>query len=749
MNILIIVESPTKEKSFAKYLKDQKDKYVIASSKGHIRDLATSGKGGLGVDLENGFKPTYRISRKQDKDKVVKELEVAVKKADKVILATDPDREGESIAWHLADTLKLDVETTERIEFFEITKEKILAALDNPRKINMDMVQSQEARRILDRIVGFMLSKILNKKVHAPAGGRVQSVALRFVIERELEVLAFDPQSYFTIETELITPKQKLPLELTAFQNQTLKNTDDKTDANGYRKIIPLSTEDIAKSYIAKLPKEVTLKEVVITSKKKDSKAAFRTSTLQQEASSHKDLRFSPQKTQSVAQSLYEGVSIGDETVGLVTYIRTDSDRLSDAFITEASEFITKTYGPEYLSDKPKAKTAILQSQDAHEAIRPTSLSRTPEMMAAYLEPDQLKLYRIIYARAVASLMTGKKYDVTTYTFQGADLTFKAQGSVVTFEGYTKAYPVVEEDEGSQLPQLFKGQTFPLVFKELKPHTTSGPSRYSEAKLIQEMEYRGIGRPSTYAATISRLKDHHYVSVKSHTLYPNPEAHAAMKYLMTYFQYLVNPTYTSEMELKLDEVKDGEVKRLDLLNDFYQHFKAQYDQAGDLAKDDPALNFYGSCPKCKENNRQGTIIPRRSRFGVFLGCDQYPTCDFISNDVPLPWEKENPTDKEDEEENGKTVFKSNRVAAEPIGKDCPACGKPLLKRFAKRGGRPFVGCSGYPSCKHLENLDGTVIVLKERPAKKSYKGSKATQDTTETKETKPSKKPKTKKAKSA
>lgn len=724
MNILIIVESPTKEKSFAKYLKDQKDKYIIASSKGHIRDLATSGKGGLGVDIENGFKPTYRISRKQDKDKVVKELESAVKKADKVILATDPDREGESIAWHLADTLKLDVEKTERIEFFEITKEKILAALQNPRKINMDMVQSQEARRILDRIVGFMLSKILNKKVHAPAGGRVQSVALRFVIERELEVLAFNPQTYFTIETELDTPKQKLPLELTAYQNQSLKNTDDKTDPNGYRKIIPLSTEEIAKGYIEKLPKEVTLKEVVITSKKKESKAAFRTSTLQQEASSHKDLRFSPQKTQSVAQSLYEGVSIGEETVGLVTYIRTDSDRLSDAFVAEASDFITKTYGPEYLSDKPKAKTAILQSQDAHEAIRPTSLSRTPDMMAAYLEPDQLKLYRLIYARAVASLMTAKKYDVTTYTFQGGDFTFKAQGSVVTFEGYTKAYPVVEEDEGSQLPQLFKGQNFPLAFKELKSHTTSGPSRYSEAKLIQEMEYRGIGRPSTYAATISRLKDHHYVSVKSHTLYPNPEAHAAMKYLMTYFQYLVNPTYTSEMELKLDEVKDGEVTRIDLLNDFYQHFKAQYDQAGDLAKDDPALHFYGSCPKCKENNRQGTIIPRRSRFGVFLGCDQYPTCDFISNDVPLPWEKENPSDKEDDEENGKPVFKSTKVAAEPIGKDCPKCGKPLMKRFAKRGGRPFVGCSGYPDCRHLENLDGTEIILKERPNKKFGKTSK-------------------------
>jgi len=744
MNILLIVESPTKQTSFAKYLKDQDNHYTIASSKGHIRDLKISGIGGFGVDIDNGFKPTYRIIK--GKEDIVKELEKEVKKVDKVILATDPDREGESIAWHLADALKLDVATTDRIEFYEITKEKIIDALSRPRKINMDMVMSQEARRILDRIVGFMLSKILNKKVYAPAGGRVQSVALRFVIEREMEVLAFHPQTYFTIETELTTPKLPLPLELVAFQQQALKNTDDKTDPSGYRKIIPISTEAIAQSFIDKLPQALTLQEVLITSKKKESKAAFRTSTLQQEASSHKDLRFSPQRTQSVAQGLYEGVTIGDENVGLITYIRTDSDRLSDTFIAEASSFIQTTYGQDYLSDKPKSKTAILQSQDAHEAIRPTSITRTPEMMAAYLTTDQLKLYRLIYSRALASLMTPKKYDVTTYTFKGGDFTFRAQGSVVTFEGYTKAYPVVEDDEGSQLPQLFKGQSFPLVFKELKPHATSGPSRFSEAKLIQEMEYRGIGRPSTYAATIARLKDHHYVSVKSHTLYPNPEAHAAMKYLMTYFQYLINPTYTSEMELKLDEVKDGEVTRLDLLNDFYTHFKAQYELAGDLPSDDPALHFYGSCPTCKV----GTIVPRRSRFGVFLGCNKYPTCKFVSNDVPLPWIKENPSEGEDQEDgNGKGVFQSKKPVAEPIGKDCPLCGKPLIKRFAKRGGRPFVGCSGFPSCRHLENVDGTVIVLKERPVKKSAKSAKAAKPEKATKTDQVAKTPKAKKTKKA
>jgi DNA topoisomerase-1 len=718
MDILLIVESPTKQTSFEKYLKDQSDRYTIASSKGHIRDLAIRGEGGFGVEIEQCFKPTYRIIK--GKEAIVKELQKAAKKVDKVILATDPDREGESIAWHLADALELDVEKTERIEFYEINKEKIIDALSRPRKINMDMVQSQEARRILDRIVGFMLSKILNKKVYAPAGGRVQSVALRFVIEREMEVLAFQPQTYFTLESDLQTPTGALPVETIAYQNQSLRMSDDKTDPSGYRKLIPLATEAIAQGYQQKLPKEVTLSEVTITSKKKESRAAFRTSTLQQEASSHKDLRFSPKRTQMVAQSLYEGVTIDDENVGLITYIRTDSDRLSDGFITEASDYITKQFGSAYLSDKPKAKTAILQSQDAHEAIRPTSLSRTPDSVQAYLTVDQLKLYRLIYARSLASLMTAKQYDVTTYTFKGNDFTLKAQGSVVTFEGYTKVFPVVEEDEGNQLPQLYKGQTFPLTFKEIKIHHTAGPSRYSEAKLIQEMEYRGIGRPSTYAAIIARLKDHHYVSVKSHTLYPNPEAHAAMKYLMTFFQYLVNPTYTSQMELKLDEVKDGEVTRCDLLNEFYNHFKQQYQQAGDLPTDDPALTFYGKCPK---PGCPGIIVPRRSRFGVFLGCSKYPTCDFVSNDVPLPWQKENPLEGEDSDEDGPTkqagVFQSKKPVAEPIGKDCPLCGKPLIKRFAKRGGRPFVGCSGFPSCRHLENLDGTVIVLKERPAKVS------------------------------
>ena len=703
MNILLIVESPTKEKTFSKYLKDADDTYTVASSKGHVRDLSMKGEGRFGVDIKDGFKPTYKIIK--GKEKIIDDLKKLAKKADKVILATDPDREGESIAWHLADELKLDISKTERIEFYEITKPRILEALLKPRKINMDMVYSQEARRILDRIVGFMLSKILNKKVYSPAGGRVQSVALRFVIEREAEVLAFTPQMYFTLETSVDAQGQPLSIEVQSYQGQSLKMTEDKTDLLGHRKIIPLSSEAIAQAYASKLPQAVKLTDVTMASKKKESKAAFRTSTLQQEASSV--FRISPKRSQAIAQELYEGVTIGDEVVGLVTYIRTDSDRLSDLFVQEATEYITKQFGPEYVSNKPKAKTAILQSQDAHEAIRPTSLQRTPESMKAYLSPEQFKLYQLIYNRTLASLMTAKQFNVTTYIFEGEGFIFKTQGSVITFPGFSKVYTFNDDEQEAALPQLFKGQMYPLKFESIKPHSTQGPARYSEAKLIQEMEYRGIGRPSTYATTIDRLKQHHYVSVNKNTLWPNPEAHAAMKYLLTYFQYLIDPKYTSDMEGKLDEVKDGETTRVELLQDFYNHFKAQYDQAGELPQDDPVLLFYGRCPK---PNCDGVIVPRRSRFGVFLGCSKYPTCDFVTSQVPLPWVKVAPDEGEDQDnqQEGQSKTKvftgGKRPEPESVGKDCPLCGKPLVKRFTKRGSRPFIGCSGYPTCKHLENI---------------------------------------------
>jgi len=704
MDILLIVESPTKEKSFTKYLKDLPDHYIVKASVGHVRDLSTSGKGGFGVDIEDCFAPRYEVNK--DKIKTINELKKLAKKVDKVILATDPDREGESISWHLAQTLELDVNHTERIEFYEITKEKIFEALNHPRKIDMDMVQSQEARRILDRIVGFMLSKILSKKVYSPAGGRVQSVALRLVIEREAEVIAFKPQTYFTIHQHILTP-EPLAVELQSYLGDSVKIKDDPKDPSGYRKIILLNQEEKAQAIVQQLPKEVTLTDVTVSQKKKESKAPFRTSTLQQEASSHPGLKFSPKRTQRVAQSLFEGVSLGDDIVGLITYIRTDSTRLANSFIAEAVHHIESHYGKTYVSVVPKGKPAVLQSQDAHEAIRPTSLSRTPESIKAFLSSDQFKLYQLIYQRTLASLMSAKQYEVTTYTFTSDQFVFKTSGSVTTFPGYSAVYQAYDDDPASVLPRLFKGQTFPLSFDEVTAHKTSGPSRFTEAKLIQDMESLGIGRPSTYAATMERLKDHHYVSIQKNTLWPNPEAHAAIKYLITFFADFINPTYTSQMEEKLDLVKDGETTRCALLQDFYTHFNEQYTQAGSLPEHDPALHFYGLCPK---EGCGGTIVPRRSKkFGIFLGCSNYPTCSFVTNDVPLPWTNEQPEAKEDDDqEEGevtkKTFTPAAKVAPELVGKDCPQCGKPLVKRFTKRGNRPFIACSGFPKCKYIENI---------------------------------------------
>lgn len=710
MNILLIVESPTKQKTFEKYVAELPDTYTIASSKGHVRDLATSGRQGFGVDLENGFKPTYTIIK--GKEKLITDLKKTAKKVDKVILATDPDREGESIAWHLADALELPKEKIERIEFYEITKSKILDAIAHPRAINMDMVQSQEARRILDRIVGFMLSKILSKKVYSPAGGRVQSVALRFVIEREVDVLAFVPQTYFTFNTVLETPKGDLEVEPITYQQSSLKMTDDKSDPKGFRKIIPVDSEEKANTLRAAFPQEVTLTDVSVTKRKRESKAAFRTSTLQQDASSY--LKFSPKLTQSVAQELYEGVVVNGEQTGLITYMRTDSDRLSDTFVAEAKQYIARTYGEDYLAQSPKSKTVVLQSQDAHEAIRPTSLSRTPESMKSFLSPTQHKLYSLIFSRAIASLMPAQQYEVTTYTFTGGEFTFRASGSVVTFPGFRRAYGLTEETDEPELPQLFKGEVFPLRDQGIKDHQTSGPSRYSEAKLIQQLEYEGIGRPSTYAATIDRLKQHHYVSVKNNILWPNPEAHAAIAYLVTYFADFVNATYTSSMEAKLDEVKDGSTTRIELLHAFYTHFKEQYDQAGDLPSDHPALHFYGRCP---EPGCDGVIVPRRSKYGVFLGCSRYPTCTYNSSSVPLPWPDQSHEDGEggeggaapSEGHSGQAkVFQPKvKPKAEEVGRNCPECGKPLVMRYAKKTKKPFIACSGFPKCKYLENIAPT------------------------------------------
>lgn len=703
---LVIVESPAKQKTIEKYLKGLPDSYEVMASFGHVRDLATTGKGGLGVNIEEDFKPDYKVVKKT-KEQVEKIIKTA-KKADEVILATDPDREGEAIAWHLAEILKLDVKATKRIEFYEITKPAILEAVGNPRTINLDMVASQEARRILDRIAGFMLSKLLAKKVFSKAAGRVQSVALRFVIEREAEVLAFVPQTYFTIESKAQLGQDKLPLSLIGYQNESMQPVKDTSDVKGQRIKTVMPTQADAERFVKLLPKTITLDDVEKSPRKRSSKAAFVTSTMLQEATNK--LKFTAKRTSMTAQQLYEGVSIGDEPVGLITYIRTDSPRLSEIFVKETVEFIAKQFGKEYVSGVVKDRT-VMGAQEAHEAIRPTSVSRTPESVKAYLTSDQYEVYKLIYERAVASLMTDKRELVTKYTLIGGGFTFRATGTVVEFPGYTKIYTLAEEDKDEKerkLPIVPPKQVFQLVEVETTEHKTEGPSRYSEAKLIEAMESHGIGRPSTYAATIERLKYHHYVTYEKGSLKPNPEAHAAIKYLITFFSYFVDSNFTSNMEKELDKIEGGFSSRIKILKDFYDHFKTQYEKAGDLDPHDPVMTFYGKCPVCHE----GVMVPRQSLYGFFLGCSNYPTCSGKTF-MPTPFDGKTMIDAKGE------LIIPEKKGPDFVGRNCPKCGKPLVYRLNKRNKTKFIGCSGYAverrkkgstkkpvntGCDYLENI---------------------------------------------
>lgn len=684
---LVIVESPTKQKTIEKYLKELPDTYQVIASYGHVRDLAMSGKGGLGVDVENDFKPTYKIQKKTE-EQIGKIIKLA-KKADEVILATDPDREGEAIAWHLAEILKLDVKQTKRIEFYEITKPAIIEAMAKPRTINLDMVSSQEARRILDRIAGFMLSKLLSKKVFAKAAGRVQSVALRFIIEKEAEVLAFQPQTYFTIESKALLGETLVPLSLIGYKNEAMQPQKDTSDKNGYRIKTTMQTLEDAKKYQQLLPTQLTLDNVEKNPRKRSSKAAFVTSTLLQEGLNK--LKFNSRKTSITASQLYEGVTLGDgETVGLITYTRTDSPRLSPIFVKEASDYIEKTFGKEYVSGVVKDRT-VMMAQDAHEAVRPTSIARTPDSIKQYLTPDQLAVYKMIYNRTIASLMTDKREIVTKYTFVGNDFTFRASGTVIEFPGYSVVYEIEGEEKETKLPMINPKDKFALKEVELKEHQTQGPARYSEAKLIEAMENHGIGRPSTYSPTIERLKYHHYVTPEKGSLKPNPEAHAAIKYLLTFFTYFVDPNFTSSMEKELDKIEGGLSSRLKILKDFYDQFITLHAKAGDLDPADPVMKLYGECPKCKA----GVLVPRQSKFGFFLGCSKFPTCDYnqkITVDV---------SDMIDENGNLKSPEKAQQ---EMVGRDCPDCGKPLVYRVSKKRRSKFIGCSAFPTCKHIENL---------------------------------------------
>ena len=637
---LVIVESPAKSKTIEKYLGSD---YKVLSSKGHIRDLATSGKYGFGVDIEDGFKPNYITIKGKQKD--INSLKKEAKNSDKVYLATDPDREGEAISWHLKDALDLDDKDYDRIVFNEITKQAVTDSFNHARKIDDLMVRSQETRRILDRIIGFRLSKLMQSKTGGKSAGRVQSVALKLICDREEEIEKFIPEEYWTITA--------------LFPNFTSELFKYKKDN------IKITSEVEAKEIRNKLSNTYKIESTEAKEKQKQSKPPYITSSLQQDAINK--LNFSSKKTMTVAQKLYEGINIGSETVGLITYMRTDSIRLSNDFISSAYKYIEDNFGKEYIgSIKKTNKTENVQ--DAHEAIRPTSILRTPESIKTYLTSDEFKLYNIIYYRALASLMKSATQKVTTLILDNNNYKFKSTGTVVIFDGYLKVYKEFENSDDKELPDFSNYKSNVLVTDEveLKQHFTEGPSRYTEAKLIKELEDLGIGRPSTYSTIVSTIVERGYVKLEQKKFIPTSIGKETNKKLQEFFSNIINVKYTAKMESKLDEIADGKVIWNKLLDKFYKEFEPMVENAFDNMEKKELEKTGEQCPECG-----GDLVIRTGKYGKFVSCSNYPQCKYIK--------------------------KEEKKALEEVC-ECIKCGSKIVERKTKKG-KVFYGCSNFPKCK--------------------------------------------------
>ena len=640
MNNIVIVESPAKSKTIEKYLNGE---YKVVSSKGHIRDLATSGKYGLGVDLENDFKPTYKIIKGKTKD--IKYLKKLVSEANHIYLATDPDREGETISWHLLDELEIPDNKYDRVVFREITKDVVINALKNPSKIDMNLVKSGETRRILDRIIGFRLSKLMQYKTGGKSAGRVQSVALKLIVDREREILAFVPEEYWTIEADF----KDFTAELVKYHG----------------KDIEISNELEADEIINNLSKSFKIDKIEEKERKKSAKEVFKTSTLQQMASTR--LNFAAKKTMSIAQKLYEGIDLEKETVGLITYMRTDSVRVSNEFVNATKAFIKKTYGDEYIGYVKSGKKNEL-AQDAHEGIRPTSIERTPESVKNYLSNDEYKLYKMIYTRALASIMADAKVLQTTLYLLNNGYLFKANGSVLIFDGYLKVYKDYEDQEDKLLPDFKNYQSDVLVSNEINKyqHFTKPASRYTESSLIKELESLGIGRPSTYATIISTIRDRDYVRLEDKKFVPTDIGYETTDKLQEYFSSIINVKYTADMESDLDEIAEGKISNIKVLHDFYDEFEPLMDDALKNMEKKSHEKTGEVCPEC-----QSDLVIRKGKYGEFVACSNYPECKYIK--------------KEQKE--------LKKVAT------CPKCQHDVIERKTKKG-KVFYGCSNYPKCKY-------------------------------------------------
>ncbi|MCA1040762.1 type I DNA topoisomerase [Bacillus infantis] len=671
---LVIVESPAKAKTIERYLGK---KYKVRASMGHIRDLP---KSQMGVDVENRFEPKYITIR--GKGPVLKELKTAAKKAKKIYLAADPDREGEAIAWHLAHSLDMDVHSDCRVVFNEITKDAIKESFKTPRPINMDLVDAQQARRILDRLVGYNISPLLWKKVKKGlSAGRVQSVAVRLIIDREKEIKDFVPEEYWSIDGEFL--KGKSVFEASFYSAQG-KKTDLKSE------------QDVKKILGMMKGNKFTVASVSKKERKRNPAAPFTTSSLQQEAA--RKLNFRAKKTMMLAQQLYEGIDLGSEgTVGLITYMRTDSTRISEIAQTEAAGYITESYGKDYLPGEKKKETKKSNAQDAHEAIRPTSTLREPAGLKEFLSRDQLRLYKLIWERFVASQMASAIMDTMSVDLKNGEVVFRATGSKVKFPGFMKVYVEGSDDQAEEkdkmLPDLKEGDEVLKKDIEPKQHFTQPPPRYTEARLVKTLEELGIGRPSTFAPTLDTIQKRGYVALDNKRFIPTELGEIVLELILEFFPEILDVEFTAKMEQDLDDVEDGKENWKSIIEEFYKDFEkhlaiAEKEMQEVEIKDEPAgedcencghemvfkMGRYGKfmacsnfpecrntkaivkeigvkCPNCKEGN----IIERKSKKRrIFYGCDRFPECEFIS------WDK-------------------------PLARQCPKCDNVLVEKKLKKG----------------------------------------------------------------
>jgi DNA topoisomerase-1 len=672
---LVVVESPTKAKTLERYLGPE---YTVRASYGHIRDLP---KSKLGVDTEREFEPEYVVP--EDSEKHVRALRAALKKADELVLATDFDREGEAIAYHVAEVLKVDPAAAKRVTFTEITRDAILEAFQSPRAIDLRLVEAQQARRILDRLVGYRLSPVLWKKVRPGlSAGRVQSVALRLIVDRDREIAAFVPVEYWSVDVRLTPEGDEAP-----FSARLIEIPQGKLATSPDKKGITLSAEPDAALHADRLReaayrvREVREKEV-----KRNPAPPFTTSTLQQEAA--RKLGFGARRTMRLAQQLYEGIELpGEGRVGLITYMRTDSTTIAESALREIAEVVKTEFGAAYALKQPRRyKTKQRGAQEAHEAIRPTSAMRTPDRVAGALDKGQLALYRLIWQRTVASQMAEARFDQVSVDVEAAvgddRYVLRATGQTLRFDGFRRVYfegrdDAADEDAESALPRLTAEQVLRLLEVLPEQHFTQPPPRFTEASLVKTLEELGIGRPSTYASIISTLQDRGYVRLEERRFFPEDVGEVVTDLLKEFFPDVVDVNFTAKMEEDLDEIAEGTLRWVQVLDEFYGPFERLLEKnEGEIQRFEEALDE--TCPLCPNEGREpGQLVIKLGRYGKFIGCSNWPDCGYIRN-----------------------IDGQERKEPEVLEETCPECGKPLAKKWGRFG--PFIGCTGYPECRYIK-----------------------------------------------